>query len=214
MKTFLIAGFRKFGDYQANSSEQVVTELRKTGRLGSSKIVTEILPTEIGLDLGYGLFESAIYKRAEAIVIFGMASDKRGLSIETCAANRLGHPKYYPTPGNIGYPIDPNIPFGQRFRMNLCAWKIGRFRVACEDAGVPVEMSTDAGGFCCNHLMFRLSRLQEIDERYRRIPWVFIHIPCSTRSVPKPRTEFDQAGKMTMEPDEVIQGLEILLRNF
>jgi pyrrolidone-carboxylate peptidase len=224
-----VAGFGLFGDYPANTSELVVKDLNKMRMCGKAFLTTDIYPAgiPIGYDRGWAVLEHAIYTKADAVVLLGMASSKKGLCIETHTKNSLGHPIYYPTDKPEGVQIDQKFPLGESFALDLGFWKVDRFRGACTKAGIATELSSDPGAFCCNHLMFQMHRAQmgrrfydrerekneEDRKRYSKIPWIFIHVPCCQRAVPRcpeAYAKFISDGKKIMRTSEIIRGLQIL----
>ena len=53
---------------------------------------------------------------------------------------------------------------------------------AIRAAGIPVRVSTDAGGFVCNHLYF--GALQYLGDKRLAIPAVFVHLPAAPQQTP------------------------------
>ena len=209
----LITSFGKFGRYPANSSEIVARTLTQRRRLGSCWVVCETFPADIpSYDRGRAVLDLAIQEEADAIVMLGMASDRHGLSIEPRAVNRVFHPIYC-QPEINGTPVDKNLELGHELQDDIEWWNPDRFVNDANAAGIRTLWSVDAGGFCCNHLLFQVLAAKCADpERYRRIPSIFIHLPCTPETLPETKEEFRGRGKITMEADNLLQGLEILVR--
>lgn len=209
MKTIIVSGFAPFGAYPANSSQLAVWWLAQSGIKGY-KIVPAIfsatIPTE---NRGKMLVKYACKLGASGIVSLGMASEKKGLCIESWAANVIHNEKYCP-PKLQGTPIDARNPYGERVAIDLVPWNIAMFEKACGVENIAVEHSSDAGGFCCNHLAYQTRvALVECGED---IPYLFIHLPCSPTAVPNEK-EFVAAGKVCMPVEKMARGIELLLQH-
>ena len=163
-----------------------------------------------GEDRGLYLLREACSSGASAIVCLGMGSLKKGLCVETHAANLIDNEQYCPPELNKK-PIDPNRPYGEKLRVDLSPWNIDRLRATCVSAEIPTEVSADAGGFCCNHLMYQICRAQSAAPAYQKVPWIFIHVPCCPEAA-LPTTDYLYGRKTVMSVTSIISGLEILLR--
>lgn len=209
----LITSFGRFGRYKANSSEIVAKALARKGRLGSCWVVCETFPADIpSYDRGRAVLDLASQEEADAIVMLGMASDRYGLCIEPRAVNRIFHPVYCPSEIN-DTPVDKNLELGHELQDDIEWWNPEYFVNSANISGIRVLWSVDAGGFCCNHLLFQVLMARRTDpERYGRIPSIFIHLPCTPETLPETKDAFRAEGKVVMEIDGIIQGLEILVR--
>lgn len=209
MKTIILSAFGRFGDYAANSTEIVAEQLHERMIAGFKvhSIVFECsIPSD---DRGRILLDLAETNKASGIIALGMASDKRGLCVESRARNVISNPKY--CPDLEGKPVDPGFACEEELTLDLAPWNIGSFLLECGLQSVPVEkLSQDAGGFCCNHLMFQIEAFQRTREQHQRIPFVFVHIPCSTQAIVDSRAH-NRSGKVLLSTHEVIKGLQILL---
>ncbi len=211
MPKIFIVGFGQFGEYLANSSELVVKELRKK-KSRRMQLGFEVFPGDVpGYDRGWGLFELAgFYERSDGIIILNMSHEKRGLCIEKRAYNRISDPLYAPKERQ-NQRIDPEVPYDKAYRLDLDFWKIGHFVKECAKAKIPTQVSSDPGGFCGNHLMFQLCKLQRVErKKYGHIPWIFLNIPCSPEALPESSAEFLETECATMKIADVIRGLDIL----
>lgn len=213
MKRILVTGFSKFGDYPQNSSLAVLKMLDRGALARHAQVVTETLAATIPTyDRGEIVFTLACEHNVDGIICLGMASEKKGLSIETVSYNKTGG-KYCP-PELQGKPIDPRLPINHSYQwQDELKWNTRAFRSCSVHVADSTVFSVYAGDFCCNHLMYQLSRAQRSSVIFRDIPWIFIHIPCSIECIPRSRLAFYEAGKVIMEPDEVITGLYYLVGN-
>ncbi len=210
MKTLILSAFGRFGSYKANSTELIANRLHSTELSGStihSRIFACAIPED---DRGLLLFDLARKTQASGIICLGMASDKKGLCVETVARNAID--SKYCDPHINGTAIDPDMPYDAEVAADLAPWNIDAFGAECErqDVGT-VEVSSDPGAFCCNHLLFQLRALQ-LRRPETAIPIIYLHIPCSEEAV----TDLEghrSAGKITMPIEKVIEGIGILIKN-
>ena len=148
---------------------------------------------------------------ASGIIALGMASDKRVPTIELEARNQ-NDSRYCPLEYNLGR-IDTGTSERNRVRVNLHAWNTDRFIRRAVDANLAAPaISADAGGFCCNHLIYQMWHAQQRQSESARVPWIFLHIPCSPEAVSKAqRAEFDRAGKVHMQVETIIRYIHLLV---
>jgi pyrrolidone-carboxylate peptidase len=212
MKNVLLSGFSEYGDYPANSAELVAKSLNGM-ELQGYQVHSRIFPATIpstGTNRGLDLFNEADSLGSRAIISLGMSSDKKGLCVETRTANIIFNKKYC-SPEQNGRAIYNSCQHGQKHDLDVSKWNINQFQSLCKSAGIFTEVSVEAGGFCCNHLMFQLFWTARIMRKHREIPWIYIHVPCSPEALPCTLKEFNQSGKITMSTEDMIRGLEILL---
>ena len=208
MKKIILSGFVPFGAYPVNSSQQVVWRLAQRG-IDGIKIVPAIFDATIPEEnRGEVLAVRARALGVSGIISLGMASEKKGLCIERWATNAVDNEKYCP-PLLQGTRIDPRQPYGWRIALDLAPWNVMEFEKACTAEGIPVELSDDAGGFCCNHLAYQTRTA--LIEREETTPYLFIHLPCSPATIPNEK-EFAAAGKVSMSVDKMVLGIELLLQ--
>ncbi len=213
-QTVILSGFEKYGTHAANSSELVVRAL-DWHPVAGYKIIGRLFPATIpppGEDRGEDLFLEARRHEACGIIALGMGSDRKGLRIEREAQNLIKHDVYVPAPFN-NKPIESELRTGSKLELDLLFWNTLAFSQKCAQAGIPVERdSRDAGGFCCNHLMWQMRRAQDRFRATRKLPIIYIHLPCSPECVAEP-ANFHAAGKVTTPLDQMKKGIEILLAN-
>ena len=210
MKTIVFAGFRTFGDYAANTTAIVANQIDRKTILGF-EIHCDLLNARISQEnRGRGLLEIAWRLGANGIVAMGMASEKTGLCVESVATNRIYNTKYVPSRMN-NKPINKYRTYGEKCTLDLEPWNILAFQKRCRAEGISImDTSTDAGGFCCNQLMYQVHVDQLRDPK--KMPFIFIHVPCCPEAV-RDMTAFIAAGKVAIEANQVIRGLELLLEN-
>jgi Pyrrolidone-carboxylate peptidase (N-terminal pyroglutamyl peptidase) len=150
MKTVLITGFEPFGPYEENLSQLAATKLQTLGdwdvygmvfpvlifpRQKSKDISTVtvgnasfpvVVSTETTLNYGELVVAKALEIKADAIISLGIASDVRGLSIETRAINWVENAKY-------GLMCEQRKPIASNFlpkeylRVNREKWHLQNF---------------------------------------------------------------------------------------
>lgn len=211
MRAILLSGFGRFGSYRANLTELVANQLhgQEISGFHVNSIVFECLIPQIGCNRGQALLEYARNTNSCAVVCLGMASEKTGLCLETATHNKI-QSKYCSEEMN-GTPINPDLGYDANITLETCPWNVGAFISECKRQNVSImPPSTDAGGFCCNHLMFQLAMLQR--SGLLRIPFVFLHVPCSPEAVTDQETHRG-SGKILMPTEEVVKGIGILLKS-
>lgn len=210
MHTIVLSGFRPFGSYRENLSEIVVNELSGTTFAGYRIESTVFDATIPNGNRGEELLSIARRHQARGMVSLGIDSSKSGICIETIATNRISNAKYCP-PHLEGSLIDEDRAYAAPLLMSLRPWNLKRFRIGCDEEDVPVTaLSHDAGGFCCNHLMYQVTKAQMQRPKEERIPYLFLHLPCSPGAISDQRAH-GQSGKITMDSHTAIRGLWHLL---
>lgn len=212
-KKIILSGFGTFADYRANTSERTVQALHNQV-LSGYRIIGKIFPCSIpqeGENRGEILLELAIKYRAAAIVSLGMASSSSGFQFERRAKNMLHNQKYHPNFENV--PVDRKRPITEELALNLTPWNFVMVKKEIELRSIGlVKISSDGGGFCCEHLAYEVLAQQMSQKIKDRLPFAFIHVPCFPKAVERP-SAFLRQGKVLVSIDAVIQGLEIILRN-
>ena len=210
MKTIVFVGFRRFGNYLGNTTAIVANQINRKTILGFQIHCNLLNARILQENCGKGLLETARRLDTVGIVAMGMASEKTGLCIESLAINRIHNSKYVPCLMN-NKPVNKYRNYGEKCTLDLDSWNILTFQKRCRAEGVSImDTSTDAGGFCCNQLMYQVHVDQLRDPK--KIPFIFIHVPCCPEAISN-MAEFTAAGKVTMETSQVIRGLELLLEN-
>lgn len=210
MKEIVLSAFGKFGSYLVNPVEVVAKKLHGKTIAGfkvNSIFFEATIPEE---NRGKKLLAFAQNVNASGIISLGLASDKKGLCVERVAVNRVFNLKYCPAALN-NTPVDNHRPYEEKLELDPRPWNVGAFQNSCRSESIPVmEISTDANGFCCNHLMYQVRSAQLVSQDWIRIPFIFVHAPCSLEAISDPEM-FAKAGKTTITIDKIIRGLALLL---
>jgi pyroglutamyl-peptidase len=154
-KGILVTGFERWGEHDSNPSQLVAERLGGVVLPVSYARATEAL-------------RAAIDERNPEIVIgFGLAETRDTVSIERFAHNLDESSTTDNDAANgSGAEIDPAGPLALRSTLPVDA-----IVAALNDAGIPAEVSRDAGGFLCNHVFYRLLQLRSGG---------FVHVPPLT----------------------------------
>jgi len=212
-RNIFIASFGRFGPYTANSGEQAMKALAGTrDPLGRFWFYGNTVPATIpDYDRGALVFEMARQYRASGIIALGMASDKRVPTIELQARNR--NDSHYCPPDRNHTRIDNGEPELDCVKVNPHQWNRDRFaKSSCASLLPKPEISIDAGGFCCNHLIYQMCKAWDRQPESMRIPWIFLHIPCTPEAVPPVLVEEFAIKKKVLTPvDVLVQYIHLLV---
>ena len=212
MKKIILSAFKAFGGYAVNPTEIIADRFNK-GVLSGFDIVSVVFESVIPKgDRGGYLLSLARRVGACGIVSLGIDSGKKGLCVENLAVNRIFNEKYCPSFLN-DTPVDKSREYMERLRLDISDWNIKAFADACRSESISVMDASDAvGGFCCNHLIYQVAAQKIASQYFARIPFAFMHSPCSPESVSDP-VSFARSGKVLMSVDDIVRGLEILLEH-
>ena len=166
--TILVTAFDPFGGEETNASLAVLEALPV--RIGSAELVKRVLPTVFGLSARLAA-EAEEELRPEAVVCLGQAAGRTAVTPERVAINLMDASR----PDNAGnLPADePVVPGGPAAYFSTLPVKA--MAAAVRKAGVPAAVSTTAGTFVCNSLMYAM--LHHAAERRPGLPCGFIHVP-------------------------------------
>jgi len=181
MKTALLTGFQAFGNYAVNNTEVLACSLAGRTICGhaihSLVFSADIFPPD-GQDYGRRIVSTAMSLRASVIISFGLASEARGVRIESRATNWVQNPRYC-QPHENERRIVESLPKEEARRIDLARWDLDRLRQQLGSQGIPFEPTTseNANNYCCNALMFRT--LLAMQYLWCQIPYIFLHVACT-----------------------------------
>jgi len=209
-ENILITGFEPFGEYAENISEIAATQLK---RLGKYNVYSLVFPVRIfpenGEDYGETILAKAREINAKAIISLGMSSNVIGVRIETRAINWVENQAYC-LKSEQRRVIDESLILKKEMKVNLRRWYLSRLynlsvlieKLYLQKISCDINFSSDAGTFCYNALMFRT--LAAIEKEDCKIPYLFLHVPCSAEAI-KNIPDFDKTKDlMTLEKLEKV----------
>ncbi len=183
MNKILVTGFGRFGDYQENITEALS---REVSTLPNYSLEYLIFPVRIFSNGAHNYGEQVISKAQEigarAIISLGMASDVVGVRVESRAMNWVENEKYCLDSENSKL-LDTSLPAKHYLSVDLSRWDLANAFKCWQERNLVFEpeISLKANFFCCNALMFRVLRAME--KRNLSLPYIFLHVSCSYRSV-------------------------------
>ncbi|MFA5022504.1 MAG: hypothetical protein WC508_05505 [Patescibacteria group bacterium] len=214
MKVAFLSGFKVFGNYAANSTEQLVSPLQGTivqDHIIHSLVFSPAIFPPDQQDYGRQIVSRAMELQASVIVSFGMASAVNGLRIESKAVNWVEN-KTYCHAGENERLIDESLPKQAALMIDLQRWDINKLYRKFGQNGIPFQfpISQDAGTYCCNALIFRT--LQAMQDLGFFIPYLFVHISC-TKAAVQTISDFDQK-KVLLSEEQLKNLVSIILTSY
>lgn len=187
MKKAIITGFEKFGSYAVNPTEKLIKEI--DGKIVSGhRIHGFVFPVgpligDKAVNYGRIIMLEAERINASVIVSLGVASQAKGVRIESWATNWVENDKYC-SPGENRKRLDRyDLPNLNRWVPFNC-WNFVAMRKGFQKHKIPFEaaISKNAGTFCCNALIYQVyKRIQE--SALGKRPFLMAHVPCTKEAV-------------------------------
>ena len=170
--TILITGFGPFPGAPFNPTGPLVTALarRRIPGLRNVRRVAHVFPTSYAA-VDRELPALLARERPDALIMFGLASRRRHISIETRASNALTG-VVADASGHL--PAARMIAPGAGAALSLHG-PAQRLVTAVRAAGIPAALSDDAGSYLCNYICWRAAEAAERDGGPRRV--AFVHVP-------------------------------------
>lgn len=169
----LVTGFDPFGGDTTNPSYEAVRCLPASvvSRAGKIKVVTAQLPTSF-VRAPRKLRALIAREQPDIVLCVGLAADRSMISVERVAIN-LSDARIADNDG--AKPRDrPVVAHAlAAYFSNLPVMKIVK---ALDHAGIPVESSTSAGTFVCNHVFYTLMHAAAASRH--KIRAGFVHVPA------------------------------------
>lgn len=145
----LVSGFEPFGGDHENPSMELLPWLES--RVLPFELKTVLLP--VSFQNGYATLQKTINEfHPDIVIATGFAKNRTELTVEKIGINWLDAR----IPDNDGFqpmqtPIDPQGPDGLFARLPL-----SQMVAASISVGVPAKISTTAGEYVCNHVLYSL----------------------------------------------------------
>lgn len=164
----LITGFDPFGGEKTNPAIEAVKRL--PAAIAGATVVPLEIPTVFGA-CAEVVQQAIITERPDVVLSVGQAGGRSALTPERIAIN-LDDGRI---PDNAGFqpvdqPIQPNGPAAYFTQLPVKA-----MAQAIRQAGLPSHVSTTAGTYVCNHIMYQVQHLRATE--FPQLQAGFIHIP-------------------------------------
>lgn len=161
----LVTGFEPFGGETENASGAAVQRLTEIPAPDGVQLATAILPVTWS-GAGPALLRAVEIRQPDAVIAVGEAGGRAVVTPERWAKN-LGHGRI-PDNDDVVRDAAPLAPGPEHLESRLDPAALTR---AIQDAGIPAEVSDDAGAFLCNAVFW--TALHHTD-----LPATFIHVPA------------------------------------
>ena len=188
----LLTGFEPFGGGRVNPSQRIVEALAKRPPKGV-ELSTLVLPV-VGGVAPRRLLGVLTRLRPEAVVMLGESGASAAITLERVAVNL----RDYRIADNAGRSVRDRPVVRQGPAAYFATLPLRRMQEAMAKAGVPAVLSTSAGTFLCNEVMYAaLHALRTTDT-----PCGFIHVPRLPEQV------LGERGAPSMDEALAVRGIE------
>ena len=193
----LITGFDPFGGEQTNPAIEAVKRL--PAAIAGATVVPLEIPTVFGT-CAEVVRQAIITERPDVVLSVGQAGGRSALTPERIAIN-LDDGRI---PDNAGFqpidqPIQPNGPAAYFTQLPVKA-----MARAIRQAGLPSHVSTTAGTYVCNHIMYQVQHLRATE--FPQLQAGFIHIPFLPEQV------VQRSGVPSLSLTDDVRGLTAAIR--
>lgn len=193
----LITGFDPFGGEKTNPAIEAVKRL--PAAIAGATVVPLEIPTVFGT-CAEVVRQAIITERPDVVLSVGQADGRSALTPERIAIN-LDDGRI---PDNAGFqpvdqPIQPNGPAAYFTQLPVKA-----MAQAIRQAGLPSHVSTTAGTYVCNHIMYQVQHLRATE--FPQLQAGFIHIPFLPEQV------VQRSGVPSLSLTDDVRGLTAAIR--
>ncbi|MCT3568018.1 pyroglutamyl-peptidase I [Levilactobacillus brevis] len=193
----LITGFDPFGGEQTNPAIEAVKRLPPV--IAGATVVPLEIPTVFGT-CAEVVRQAIITEQPDVVLSVGQAGGRSALTPELIAIN-LDDGRI---PDNAGFqpvdqPIQPNGPAAYFTQLPVKA-----MAQAIRQAGLPSHVSTTAGTYVCNHIMYEVQHLRATE--FPQLQAGFIHIPFLPEQV------VQRSGVPSLSLTDDVRGLTAAIR--
>ncbi|MBS1012536.1 pyroglutamyl-peptidase I [Levilactobacillus brevis] len=193
----LITGFDPFGGEKTNPAIEVVKRL--PAAIAGATVVPLEIPTVFGT-CAEVVRQAIITERPDVVLSVGQADGRSALTPERIAIN-LDDGRI---PDNAGFqpvdqPIQPNGPAAYFTQLPVKA-----MAQAIRQAGLPSHVSTTAGTYVCNHIMYEVQHLRATE--FPQLQAGFIHIPFLPEQV------VQRSGVPSLSLTDDVRGITAAIR--
>jgi pyroglutamyl-peptidase len=176
MGVLLVTGFEPFAGASVNPSAEVAARLDGR-RIGGAEVRAAVLPVD---HRGAAAATTALLAAHDpvAVVHLGLAAERAQVALERVAINVMD----YAIPDNAGWQArdEPCVAGGPA--AYLSTLPLRAMLGALHAAGVPAYLSSTAGTYLCNFVMY--TTLHALGGRAGAPPAGFIHLPALPAMVP------------------------------
>lgn len=176
-QNILVTGFKAFGDYKSNPTEQILKFHSVLGEFALHSLIFPACSFGNGAEnFGRDIVNKAVEVNAVAIISLGMNPDVRGIRIEKRAINMVENSD------SKKIQIDPNWQTWYAKRVKLDYWDFDFVLRSLSAMNIrhEKELSEHPGTGCGNALMYRT--LMALGPAYH-IPYLFVHVPCTAEAI-------------------------------
>ncbi|QCZ44406.1 Pyrrolidone-carboxylate peptidase [Levilactobacillus brevis] len=193
----LITGFDPFGGEKTNPAIEAVKRL--PAAIAGATVVPLEIPTVFGT-CAEVVRQAIITERPDVVLSVGQADGRSALTPERIAIN-LDDGRI---PDNAGFqpvdqPIQPNGPAAYFTQLPVKA-----MAQAIRQVGLPSHVSTTAGTYVCNHIMYQVQHLRATE--FPQLQAGFIHIPFLPEQV------VQRSGVPSLSLTDDVRGLTAAIR--
>lgn len=193
----LITGFDPFGGEKTNPAIEAVKRLPAV--IAGATVVPLEIPTVFGT-CAEVVRQAIITEQPDVVLSVGQAGGRSALTPELIAIN-LDDGRI---PDNAGFqpvdqPIQPNGPAAYFTQLPVKA-----MARAIRQAGLPSHVSTTAGTYVCNHIMYQVQHLRATE--FPQLQAGFIHIPFLPEQV------VQRSGVPSLSLTDDVRGLTAAIR--
>ena len=193
----LLTAFEPFGGDEENAALLAMGLLPE--RIGETELAKAVLPVSYGRSFP-ALVEAWEKERPDAILCLGQAKGRKGLTPERVGLNLDDAT----IPDNDGaMPLEEKIlPDGENAYFSTMP-----VRAMCDAirlAHIPAAVSTSAGTFVCNHVLYLL--LHRVHTKYPGMRAGFLHVPCT------PEQAGERTDLFTLPAEEIAKGITLAIR--
>ncbi len=214
MKTAILTGFHAFGRYAVNPTEILARNLEGKILAGhqihSLVFSTGVHSSATSSDYGEEIVAKALLVHASVILSLGIASEAKGVRIETKCVNWVENDTYCTVFENRR-PVFSDCSPREKKSMPLQAWDLTELSRKFLAVGIPFEISEDAGSYCCNALMVRV--LRALEDFSLHLPFLFAHVSCTEAAIAK-IPDFDRKNKVILCQEDLPMIVEKLLESY
>ncbi|WP_087716589.1 pyroglutamyl-peptidase I [Levilactobacillus brevis] len=193
----LITGFDPFGGEQTNPAIEAVKRL--PAAIAGATVVPLEIPTVFGT-CAEVVRQAIITEQPDVVLSVGQAGGRSALTPELIAIN-LDDGRISDNAGfqPVDQPIQPNGPAAYFTQLPVKA-----MARAIRQAGLPSHVSTTAGTYVCNHIMYQVQHLRATE--FPQLQAGFIHIPFLPEQV------VQRSGVPSLSLTDDVRGLTAAIR--